>query len=97
MNVAFDSAVDLGDRHFDDRFRDLSASADDQRTVLGGNNPSEVSVDAQHRFEAHFTGEIHHVTDKAKPIILIDIGPLTINKCSHCAAPETREGKKEIA
>ena len=35
-DIAFDRAVDFGDRDFDDRFRHLRAGADDERPVLRG-------------------------------------------------------------
>ena len=40
-----------------------------------------MSIDAQHRFEVHFAGKIHHVADKTEPIILIDIAPITVDEC----------------
>ena len=94
-NVAFDSAIDLRDRHVDHRLCYLRASADDECSIFRRHVSGEVAVDTQHRFEANFAREIHHVAYEAEPIIFIDIGPLTINECCHFIASECR-GRKEI-
>jgi len=39
-----------------------------------------VAVDTQHRFEIHFTGEIHHVTNEPEPIVFVCIAPIIINE-----------------
>ena len=39
-----------------------------------------MSIDPQHRFEAHFTREIHHVADETKPVIFVDIGAVTVDE-----------------
>ena len=94
-NVALTGAIDLRDSNIDLGFRDLRASADDERSVFGSNVTREVAVDTQHRFEADFAGKIHDVADKAEPIIFIDIGPLIINERCHSVPLESR-GRKKI-
>ena len=93
-NVALNSPIDLRDSNVDLSFCDLRAGADDEGAVFRNDISGEVAVDTQHRFEANFAREIHHVAYEAEPIIFIDIGPLTINECCHFIASECREGKK---
>jgi hypothetical protein len=80
MNVTLDCAIYLCDCYFDDGFGYLSARADDQSSVLRSDVPGEVSVYAQHRFEAYFTGEIYDVAYKPEPIVLVDIRSIAIDE-----------------
>ena len=83
-DVALNRSINLRDSDIDYGLCDLSAGADDERSILRGDVSGEVSIDTQHRFEANFARKIHHVANKAEPIIFTDIGPLTINECCHC-------------
>ena len=94
-NVTFNSSIDLCDSDIDLSFRDLRASANDERSVFRSDISREVAVDTQHRFEADFASKIHDVADKAEPIIFIDIGPLIINERCHSVPLESR-GRKKI-
>ena len=57
-------------------------------------------VDPQHRFKADFAGEVHHITHETKPIVFVDVRPVSINErrlaafvsarnclSSHCCCP----------
>ena len=79
-NVSFDSSIDLCDSDVDLRFCDLSAGADDERSILRRHVSGEVAVDTQHRFEAHFTRKIHDVADEAEPIVFINVGSAAIDE-----------------
>jgi len=89
-NVTLDGAVDFCDRHFDDGFRDLRAGADDECSVRRGYVAGEVTIDSQHRFEAHFAREIHHVTHETKPIVFVYVGSMAINECRLAAFVSAR-------
>ena len=78
-DIALDCSVDSCDRHFDHRFRDVSASADNQCPVRRSDIPREVAVNPQHRFEAHFTRKINHVADETEPVVSIDICPVDVD------------------
>ena len=93
-DIALNSSIDLRDSDIDHGLCNLRAGADDKRSILRRHISGEVAVDTQHRFEAHFARKIHNIADKAEPIILIDIGPLTINWSSHCVA-SGESGRKE--
>ena len=80
-NVSLNSPIDLRDSNIDLSFRDLRASADDERSVFGSNVSGKVSVDSQHRFEADLAGEIHHVAHETEPVVFIHVGPIAVNKC----------------
>ena len=80
-NVALHCPIDLCDRDVDDSFCHFSAGADDQCPILRDHVAGEVTVNAEHRFKAHFASEIHHVTDKTKPVIFIHIGSIAVDEC----------------
>jgi len=99
-NVSFNSPIDLRDSNIDLSFRDLRASADDERSVFRSNVSGEVSVDSQHRFEADFTRKIHDVAHKPKPVVFINVRSIAIDEfrlaafvsarnclSSHCCCP----------
>ena len=79
-NVSLNGSINLRDSNIDLGFRDLRASADDERSVFGSNVTREVAVDTQHRFEADFTRKIHDVADKPEPIVFIDVGSTAIDE-----------------
>ena len=79
-NVALDGSIDLRNCNIDLSFRDLCAGADDERSVFRSDVAGEVAVDTQHRFEADFTREIHHVAYKPKPIVFIHVGSTAIDE-----------------
>ena len=79
-NVTFNSSIDLCDSDIDLGFRDLRASADDERSVFRSDISGEVAVDTQHRFEADFTREVHDVAHKPEPVVFIHIGSTAIDE-----------------
>ena len=79
-NVSLDRAIDLCDCNIDLSFGDLRAGADDERSVFRTDVAGKVAVDPQHRFEANLTREIHDITHKPQPIVLIHICSIAIDE-----------------
>jgi hypothetical protein len=92
VDVALNCSIYLRDSHLDLGFCNLSASAYDQRTIIGNDVTREVSIDPQHRFETNFARKSHHVTNETKPIIFVDIGALGIYEFWRRAFVSARNG-----
>ena len=90
-NVPLNSPIDLRDSNIDRSFCDLSASADDERSILGRHVSGEVAVDTQHRFEADFTRKIHDIADKAEPIVLTGVGATAVDEFRLAAIVSARK------
>ena len=99
-DVALDGAIYFRYCDFNHSLRHFRAGADDECAVRGNHVAGKVPVDPQHRFEADFAGEIHHITHKTQPIVFVDVRPVAINErrlaafvsarnClrSHCCCP----------
>jgi hypothetical protein len=64
---------------------DVRARTHDERAVFGTDLSRKISVNAQRRFESDFTGELHHVANKAEPIVFRDIFSLVpLPGCCYC-------------
>jgi hypothetical protein len=50
-----------------------------------------MSVNPQHRFEAHFPSEIHDIANETQPIILVDIRSMAIYKSRLTALVSARK------
>lgn len=70
VDVTFDSAIYLRDRHIDHGLGNLSASAYDERAVGGVDVTGKTPINTQHRFKANLTGEVQHVAYETQPIVL---------------------------
>ncbi len=73
IDMAFNDAVYFRHRNIYYGLSNLSAAADDQRSLRRSDIARKVTIDAQHGSEADFARELQNIADEAKPVVLLHV------------------------